>query len=151
MKTWIKRSRNAKGFTLIELLVVVLIIGILAAIAIPQYFKVVEKGKAAEALSWINDFRGAQQRYLLSNNGNFNTGTTGYDITLATLKNFVQPGAANIGVVNGNNPYWTLTLARVVTPAAPAFYGAYSVAVTGSNGSIICLGTQASCQPDLMP
>lgn len=59
---------NKQGFTLIELLVVVLIIGILAAIALPQYMKAVEKSRASEAIGLIQTVARAEKLYKLSNN-----------------------------------------------------------------------------------
>ncbi len=54
-----------KAFTLIELLVVVLIIGILSAIALPQYERAVEKARAAEAKIMLKNMYDAQQICLL--------------------------------------------------------------------------------------
>ena len=65
-------KNQERGFTLIELLVVVLIIGILSAIAIPQYQKAVEKSKATQALILLRNLADAQKTYYLTN-GNYAT------------------------------------------------------------------------------
>ena len=87
-----KNKQNIKkGFTLIELLVVVLIIGILAAIALPQYKMAVGKAKFATLKDSARAIRNALDRYYLVNS-NYTTSLGNLDVEVSSeLGCYINP------------------------------------------------------------
>lgn len=143
-----------KGFTLIELLVVVLIIGILASIAIPQYFKVVEKSRTAEAMSLISSIKSAQERYL-ARGGNYTSNFTQLDImypgmTAAniTTKFFTASIAAG---ADANGPTYQLTVTRHTTNSSVAArYGLYALTTNVPNAPQVKMSNPSAVLNELL-
>lgn len=119
--------RNERGFTLIEVIAVLVILGILAAVAIPRYLNVIEQARIMVAQGAIAEVKGrlssAQAKYIMVNSGNAPTSPTLY--TYAINNSQYGVNLANVGsdfnvVVESNTPI-TITVDKVqnqtVTPS----------------------------------
>lgn len=84
--------RSIKGFTLIELLVVVLIIGILTAVAVPQYQKAVKKAEYVQNISIVRDLYDGLEMYRLEHGSYPPTpnGEPGGTINISYLNNLLD-------------------------------------------------------------
>lgn len=65
------RTLKAKGFTLVEILIVVVILGILAAIVIPQFTSASEAAKASSLVTQLQSLRSQLELYQLEHNGDY--------------------------------------------------------------------------------
>jgi len=93
--------KRQKGFTLLELLIVVIIIGILASMAIPQYQKVIRKSKAAEALTNLAALRASMDRYWYEQVA---MGVGAYNVIVLNMGGVQGDAGVNIQLLDVENP-----------------------------------------------
>ncbi|PWB68861.1 pilus assembly protein PilE [candidate division GN15 bacterium] len=128
------RFHNRKGFTLIELMIVVVIIGILAALAIPRFMKATAKSKQSEAKQLLKQIYTMQHTYRQANNSYGDNGLTsapgalftfpqiGVEIQASAIYTYNIVANANTftATATGNidddatNDVWTITEAGIL-------------------------------------
>lgn len=129
-----------KGFTLLELLTVVMIIAILAIIAIPQFFRVAERGRSSEATNVLGTLRSSQLRYYAEHSANYATSIADLDVDVPTdngdYKYFNAPNVA----VSGQ--------ASMTRKNAGASIGNYTITIDYDDGDFTCSdgGASGTCQ-----
>jgi prepilin-type N-terminal cleavage/methylation domain-containing protein len=130
-----------KGFTLIELLIVIVIIGILAAIAIPKFSKTREKAYFKAMMSDLRNLEASQEIYYSVPANSYS-----YASTLANLGSDYNPSqGVTVNITAGANTGWSATASHAALAAASQFCAIYvgsaaSVAPAQTPGIVTCTG-----------
>jgi prepilin-type N-terminal cleavage/methylation domain-containing protein len=119
-------SLKRAGFTLVELAVVIVIIGVLAAFAVPKFRQAVERAKAGEAFNYLAAIRSSEERYASQEGSYASNIANDLDINMSTLKYFTV-GTVAAGNTGSLEDSWSLALTR---NGAAAAYGNYTVIFT---------------------
>ena len=126
-----KKTSCKQGFTLIELLVVVLIIGILAAVAVPQYQKAVLKSRIAVIQPVLASLRAAEEVYYLAN-GEYTDDYAALDVDLP-CKTWPDKSVVSCGTD------WVIDLLTGNTEAGSVIVGSYCPEIDVSTAMGYCL------------
>ena len=128
----LNKKNGEKGFTLIELLVVIIIIGILAAIALPSFLNQANKARESEAKAYVGSINRAQQAYYLEKTA-FATAISplGLGISAGTTNyNYAIPTATTSQTVSTGNP---------VGPSTRAFSGFVWLGTSGTESTTLAV------------